>query len=101
VHVEAHLLDRVDNVEPGEGDVLESPSQAAVGSRIASGASMSEETLALVSTGVEQGLQSFMPVRSRISRAYWRWWRKNCCWRAKVVCWRSSGLEAVRTMSSM
>jgi hypothetical protein len=44
--VEAHLLDRVDNVRPGEGDVLESPSQAAVGSRIANGAPMSEETLA-------------------------------------------------------
>jgi hypothetical protein len=35
VHVEAHLLDRVGNVRPGEGEVLESPSQAAVGSRVA------------------------------------------------------------------
>jgi hypothetical protein len=26
VHVEAHLLDRVGNDEPGEGEVLESPS---------------------------------------------------------------------------
>jgi hypothetical protein len=26
VHVEAHLLDRVGNVRPGEGEVLESPS---------------------------------------------------------------------------
>jgi hypothetical protein len=26
VHVEAHLLDRVGNVGPGEGEVLESPS---------------------------------------------------------------------------
>jgi hypothetical protein len=26
VHVEAHLLDHVGNVEPGEGEVLESPS---------------------------------------------------------------------------
>jgi hypothetical protein len=25
-HVEAHLLDRVDNVGPGEGEVLEGPS---------------------------------------------------------------------------
>jgi hypothetical protein len=33
-HVEAHLLDRVGNVGPGEGEVLESPSQAAVGSRV-------------------------------------------------------------------
>jgi hypothetical protein len=35
VHVEAHLLDRVGNVGPGEGEVLESPSQAAVGTRVA------------------------------------------------------------------
>jgi hypothetical protein len=33
VHVEAHLLDR--NVGPGEGEVLKSPSQAVVGSRVA------------------------------------------------------------------
>jgi hypothetical protein len=35
MHVEAHLLDRVGNVGPGEGEVLESPSQATVGSRVA------------------------------------------------------------------
>jgi hypothetical protein len=35
VHVEAHLLDRVGNVRPGECDVLESTSQVAVGSRVA------------------------------------------------------------------
>jgi hypothetical protein len=46
VHVEAHLSDRIGNVRPGEGEVLESPSQAAVGSRVADGAPMSEETLA-------------------------------------------------------
>jgi hypothetical protein len=37
VHMEAHLLDHVGNVKPGEGEVLESPSQAAVGSLIADG----------------------------------------------------------------
>jgi hypothetical protein len=46
VHVEAHLLDRVGNVGPGEGEVLESPSQVAVGSRVTDGGPMSEETLA-------------------------------------------------------
>jgi hypothetical protein len=35
VHVETHLLDRVDNVEPGECEVLERPSQATVGSQVA------------------------------------------------------------------
>jgi hypothetical protein len=37
VHVEAHLLDRVSNVGPGEGEVLESPNQAAVGSQVVDG----------------------------------------------------------------
>jgi hypothetical protein len=46
VHVEAPLLDCLGNVGPGEGEVLESPSQAAVGSRVADGGPMSKETLA-------------------------------------------------------
>jgi hypothetical protein len=46
VHVEAHLLDHVGNVGPGEGEVLESPSQTAVGSWVTDGGPMSEETLA-------------------------------------------------------
>jgi hypothetical protein len=37
VHVEAHLLDRVGNLGPGEGEVLESPIQAAVGNQVADG----------------------------------------------------------------
>jgi hypothetical protein len=39
VHVEAHLLDRVDNVRPDEGEALESPSQ------VTDGPPMSKETL--------------------------------------------------------
>jgi hypothetical protein len=65
VHVEAHLLYHVSNGGPGEGEVLESPSQAAVGSRVTYGAPVSEETLAWVSIGVD--LQSLMPGRSRMS----------------------------------
>jgi hypothetical protein len=37
MYVVAHLLDCVGNVGPGEGEVLENPSQAAVGSRVADG----------------------------------------------------------------
>jgi hypothetical protein len=37
VHVEAHLLDRVGNVGPGEGEILESPSQTVIGNRVADG----------------------------------------------------------------
>jgi hypothetical protein len=70
MHVEAHLQDRVDNVRPGEGEVLESPSQATVGNQVVDGGPMLEETLAWLSTGVKQGSQSLMPARSRMSRAY-------------------------------
>jgi hypothetical protein len=38
VHVEAHLLYHVGSGGPGEGEVLESPSQAAVGSWVTYGA---------------------------------------------------------------
>jgi hypothetical protein len=46
VHVEAHLLDRVRDVEPDEGEVLESPDQATVGGRVADGVHVLEETFA-------------------------------------------------------
>jgi hypothetical protein len=38
VQVEAHVLDRICNVGLGECEVLESPSQTAVGSRVTDGA---------------------------------------------------------------
>jgi hypothetical protein len=53
IHVEAHLLDRIGNVGSGEDEVLESPSQATVGSRVTDRGPMSEETLAWVSTDME------------------------------------------------
>jgi hypothetical protein len=34
VHVKAHLLDRVGDVRPGEGEVPESPSQTTVGRQV-------------------------------------------------------------------
>jgi hypothetical protein len=43
--MEAHLLNRVGNVGPNEGKVLESPRQVAIGSRVTYGGPMSEETL--------------------------------------------------------
>jgi hypothetical protein len=46
VHVEAHLLDHVGDVRLGEGEVLESPSQDVIGSRVADGPPMLEGTLA-------------------------------------------------------
>jgi hypothetical protein len=35
VHVEAHLVDRIGDVRHGEGEIMESLDQAAVGSRVA------------------------------------------------------------------
>jgi hypothetical protein len=46
MQVEAHLLDCIGDVKPGEGEVMESPGQAAVGSQVADGGPMSEESLA-------------------------------------------------------
>jgi hypothetical protein len=45
MHVEKYL-DYIGDVRPGEGEVLESPDQATVGSRVADEGPMSEETLA-------------------------------------------------------
>jgi hypothetical protein len=44
VRVKAHLLDRVGDVGPGEGEVLESPGESPVGRRVTDGASSSSET---------------------------------------------------------
>jgi hypothetical protein len=46
MYVEAHLLDHICNVGHAEGEVLKSPSQAAVDSWVADGGPMLEETLA-------------------------------------------------------
>jgi hypothetical protein len=69
MHVEAYLLDDVDDVGVGERQVLEGPGEALEVSRSATGGPDSIETLACVSTDVKIGLQSTMPAHSRISRA--------------------------------
>jgi hypothetical protein len=46
LHVVARLLDHVGDVNPGEGEVLESPDQATVSSRVTDGGLMLEKTLA-------------------------------------------------------
>jgi hypothetical protein len=70
--VKAHLLDGVSDVGPGEDEVLQGPSKAAVGGRISDGGPAAE-TLPCVSTGVTQGLHSAMPASSRRSTVYYRW----------------------------
>jgi hypothetical protein len=53
-----------------EGEVLEGACQASVRRRISDWGPSSSESFAWVSTGVEQGLQTDMPARSRMSMAY-------------------------------
>ena len=74
--MKANLLNCVGDVGPGECEVLKSAYKAAVGGRISHGGPASAATLAQVSTGVVQGLQSLMPWRAMISRVY-------CCWERK------------------
>jgi hypothetical protein len=62
--VEAHLLDGVGDVVPGEHEVLKCPGSTPVVGRIGDRGAAAE-TLPCVSTGVAQGLHSAMPVRSR------------------------------------
>jgi hypothetical protein len=45
MHVETHLMDCVGDIRLGEGEVLENSNQTAVGSLVADGGGMLEETL--------------------------------------------------------
>ena len=57
MHVEADLLDSIRDVRPGEGQVLESPARLRYAAGSAIEGPSEAETLAQVSTEVEQGLQ--------------------------------------------
>jgi hypothetical protein len=72
MYVEAHLLDHVGNVRPGEGDVLESPSQAAVGCRVTDGGPHVGGDLGFSVDQRGAWLAIAYASSSRMSRAYWR-----------------------------
>jgi hypothetical protein len=72
MHMETDLLDGVGNVGAGERQVIERPNKAPELSWIINRRSGSGRELGLCVNGVETGLQSTMPVRSRTSRANWR-----------------------------
>jgi hypothetical protein len=72
VHVEAHLLDGVGDVEPGEDEVLKGPDSTPVTGRSGDRGAVAE-TLPCVSIGVAQGLHSAMLACSRRSTVYCRW----------------------------
>jgi hypothetical protein len=70
--MEVDLLNSVGEVRLGESEVLQSSSKTSVGSRISHRITQSSRQLRLSvnRSGVEQGFQSVIPARSRISRAY-------------------------------
>jgi hypothetical protein len=72
VHVEAHLLDGIGDVGPGEDEVLKCPGNAPIAGRIGDRGSAAE-TLPCVLTGVARGLHSAMPALSKRSTVYCRW----------------------------
>jgi hypothetical protein len=110
VHVLVHLLDCVGNVVPGEGEVLESPSQAAVGSRVVDrspqvggdlGLSVDRRGagLSIAHAGTLEDVPSILAlVEEEVERI--KVLHRELCWRDVVVCWRRSRLEAMKTMSS-
>jgi hypothetical protein len=77
VHVEAHLLDNVCSVGPRESQVLKGSGEASIGRRVGDRGAIVLRELHLSVDRCGSGLQSDMPARSRMSRAYWRWWRKR------------------------
>jgi hypothetical protein len=77
MHEQTHLLDRISQVRPCEGQILQRTSEAAVLRGVGEGGSSSADSLDLESTGVEVGWHSDMPARWRSSTAYWRWERNR------------------------
>jgi hypothetical protein len=71
MHNLADLLDGVGDVRVDERQVLEGSGKAPELSRIRIGGPKVAEILTCVSTGIETGLLSTMPVHSRMSRANW------------------------------
>jgi hypothetical protein len=73
VHMETDLLHDVGDVRPSEGEVLKGTDKTPVAGRVATESPVASESLACVSTRVEQGFQSLIWARSRMSRVYYRW----------------------------
>jgi hypothetical protein len=71
--VEAHLLDRVGDVRAGEGEVLESPDQAVIGSQVTDGGPHLGGELGLSVDRCGAGLAIAHASAPKMSRAYWRW----------------------------
>jgi hypothetical protein len=73
VHMETDLLHGVGDVRPGEGEVLKGIGKTPVPGGVLDWVTLGLRELRLLSTGVEQGLQSIILARSRMSRVYCRW----------------------------
>jgi hypothetical protein len=70
--METDLLHDVD-VRPGEGEVLKGISKTSVPGGVLDWVTLDLRELRLLSTGVEQSLQSIILARSKMSRVYCRW----------------------------
>jgi hypothetical protein len=77
VHVKAHLLDDVGDVGPGESQVLKSVGEAPVDRRVGDRGAVVLRELHLSVDRRGAGFAIGHASRSRISRVYWRWWRKR------------------------
>jgi hypothetical protein len=73
VHMETDLLHSIGDVRPGEGEVLKGTGKTPIPGGVLDRVTSASESFACVSTGVEQGLQSIILARSRMSRVYCRW----------------------------
>jgi hypothetical protein len=73
VHMETDLLHSIEDVWPGEGEVLKGTCKTPVAVESTTGSPAASESLTCVSSGVEQGLQSLIWARSRMSRVYCHW----------------------------
>jgi hypothetical protein len=122
VHVEAHLLDGVGDVGPGEDEVLKGPGNTPVAGWIGDRGAGGGEFALRIHRGrawlAVSHARAFKDVDGALSLVEeqalgttldgdpQKWWSAprsfiaNSCWRQEMMRHRSSGEEAVRTMSS-
>jgi hypothetical protein len=73
VHMETDLLHGVGDVRPGEGEVLKGTDKTPVAGGVRDWVTRGLREFGLRIDWVEQGLQSLIWARSRMSRVYCRW----------------------------
>jgi hypothetical protein len=82
-------MDRVGDVGPGEREVLKGASEAPVGCHV-----VDQTVVRELLMSVDKREARLAIGHSRMSRAYWRWWRKRPWVRSTVIprkWWRRPG----------